>query len=74
MRDITDVLLVLLVILILCTFAMVPVSIYASNVCSRLGYPTAYIVIPFEVKCGRVIQQTEYICSIDEIQSERCGK
>ena len=53
--------LVILVIAMLALLAFVPFSIYASNVCLQNGYPHSYIQFPYEIKCGRIVNQTEYI-------------
>jgi len=63
---------VVLVIALLALLAFMPVSIHADNVCLQNGYPHSYIQFPYEIKCGRIVNQTEYVCSLDDVLSNSC--
>jgi hypothetical protein len=64
--------LVILVIAMLALLAFLPFDVYASNVCLQNGYPNGYVVLPYEIKCGRIVNQTEYICPLSDVLSNSC--
>ena len=63
---------VVLVIAALALLAFMPVVIHASNVCLQNGYPHSYIQFPYEIKCGRIVNQTEYVCLLSDVLSNSC--
>ena len=63
---------VVLVIAMLALLAFLPVVIHASNVCLQNGYPRSYVQFPYEIKCGRIVNQTEYVCPLDDVLSNSC--
>ena len=64
--------LVILVVVILALLAFVPFDIYASNVCLQNGYPRGYVELPYVIKCGRIVNQTEYVCPLSDVLSNSC--
>lgn len=44
---------------------IVPLGIYGGARCLEIGYPTSYLY-PFEIKCGIIVEQTQYVCSLRE--------
>ena len=58
---------------VLLMIAFVPLSIYSSNSCLDYGYPKSFITWNFETKCGRIVNQTEYVCSLNDIKSGECS-
>lgn len=65
-------LLVVLVILLILLIAFTPVVVYANNVCLQNGYPDSYIAYPEGIMCGRVVEQTEYVCALNDVLSGTC--
>jgi len=63
---------VVLVIAVLALLAFMSVVIHASNVCLQNGYPHSYIQFPYEIKCGRIVNQTEYVCLLSDVLSNSC--
>lgn len=63
---------VVLVVAMLALLAFLPVAIHASNVCLQNGYPHSYVQFPYEIKCGRIVNQTEYVCPLDDVLSNSC--
>ena len=49
-----------------------PFALHASYICGQNGYPRSYFVFPNEISCGRIVNQTEYICSLDKVLSKTC--
>jgi len=64
--------LAVLLITLLALIALMPFGIYASYVCLQNGYPRGYFELPYEIKCGRIINQTEYICPLSDVLSNSC--
>jgi hypothetical protein len=65
-------LVVVSIILFLVLLAFMPVFIHAANVCLQNGYPHSYIQFPYEIKCGRIVNQTEYVCPLSDVLSNSC--
>lgn len=64
--------LVVLLIAMLALLVFIPFQVYASNVCLQNGYPNGYVVLPYEIKCGCIVNQTEYVCPLDNVLSNSC--
>lgn len=64
--------LVILLVALFALLAFLPFNIYASNVCLQNGYPNGYVVFPYEIKCGCIVNQTEYVCPLDDVLSNSC--
>ena len=64
---------VILIVALVLVVALAPFGIYAMSVCVDNGYPRAYTKIPqMEIRCGRIVNQTEYICLLDDVVAKRC--
>lgn len=64
--------LVILLVAMLALLAFVPFGIYASNACLQNGYPRGYVELPYVIKCGRIVNQTEYVCPLSDVLSNSC--
>lgn len=65
-------LLVVLLIALLALLIFIPFQVYASNVCLQNNYTNGYVVLPYEIKCGRIVNQTEYVCPLYDVLSNSC--
>ena len=53
-------------------FGMLPVSLYAERICLEHNYPKSSTTWNFQNYCVRTVDQTEYVCSLDEVISNSC--
>ena len=63
---------VALVILLIASIAFIPWAFHAESTCLELGYPHTDILIDGSIMCGRTVNQTEYVCSIEDITDGNC--
>jgi hypothetical protein len=65
--------LVVLIVVMLFFIGMLPFGLYAERVCLQNGYPHSYITWKFEMSCGRTVNQTEYVCPLDDVIANSCS-
>lgn len=53
-------------------FGLLPVSLYAERICLEHNYPKSSTTWNFQNYCVRTVEQTEYVCSLDEVISNSC--
>ena len=63
---------VTIVPLVLWLLVMTPFIVQADKVCAENGWPTAEVQYNLDQYCVREIDETEYICLLDDVLADAC--
>jgi hypothetical protein len=65
------------IVIALCVYMLlligyIPFSLYADKACVENGYPESKVTWNLQMYCTRTIEQTEYVCPLDDVLANSC--